>query len=89
MRQVLIQTEYRGTYAGEIPDDADLTQRSMPLYNARMAIYWGTTKGIMELAATGPTSASKISAMANIPMLHGIVAIHTITQEAWEKWMRY
>jgi hypothetical protein len=86
---ILVQTEYRGTYAGEIPDDADLTRRSMPLNNARMAIYWGTTKGVMELAATGPTSTSRISSTANIPMLHGIVAIHEITAEAWAKWTSY
>lgn len=86
MKQVLITTEYRGVFAGEISDKQKLDARSMPLKNARMAIRWGTARGVMQLAETGPTANSKISASADIPMLHGITAILTITPEAWKKW---
>ncbi len=86
MKPVLITTQHRGVFAGLIPDDQDLTAKAMPLKNARMAIYWGTTKGLMELCETGPTGKSKISAPANIPMLHDITAVFDITQAAWEKW---
>jgi hypothetical protein len=58
----------------------------MALTDARMAIYWGTTKGVMELADTGPTSKSKISARADIPVLHDITAVFAITDAAWKKW---
>lgn len=88
MKPVLITTEYRGVFAGLIPEDADLTARSMPLKNARMAIYWGTTKGLMELCETGPTVKSKISAPADIPMLHGVTAVFDITSDAWKMWER-
>lgn len=86
MKQVLITTAHRGVFAGEISDDQDIAAKAMPLSNARMAIYWGTTRGVMELCESGPTKSSKISAPADIPMLHDITAIFTITPEAWAKW---
>lgn len=88
MKQVLVTTQHRGVFAGEIEDDQDITARTMPLKNARMAIYWGTTRGLMELCETGPTSTSKISAPADIPALHDITAVFAITPEAWEKWQK-
>lgn len=86
MKPVLITTEYRGVFAGLLADDQDITARSMPLQSAKMAIYWGTTHGVMELCQTGPTSKSKISSAANIPILHGITAVFDIEPAAWKKW---
>jgi hypothetical protein len=86
MKPVLITTTHRGVFAGLIPDGQDLTAKAMSLNGARMAIHWGTTKGLMELCETGPTSKSKISAPADIPMLHDITAIFAISDKAWEKW---
>jgi len=88
MKQVLITTQHRGVFAGEIPDDQDLTAKAMPLKNAKMAIYWGTTRGVMQLCDTGPTTSSKISQPADIPMLHDITAIFAISEKAWEKWQK-
>ena len=86
MKQVLVTTVHRGVFVGEIEDDQDLAAKAMPLRNARMAIYWGTTKGLMQLCETGPTSSSKISAPADIPMLHDVTAVFAITDKAWAKW---
>ena len=86
MKNVLITTEHRGVFAGQIEDDQDITAKSMPLKNAKMAIYWGTTKGVMELAETGPTNKSKISAKADVPMLHDITAVFDISDKAWSVW---
>ena len=83
---VLVTTQHRGVFAGLIPDDQDLTAKSMALQSARMAIKFGTTRGLMQLAETGPTGNSRISAPADIPVLHDITAIFAITPEAWEKW---
>lgn len=82
-RPVLITTEHRGVFAGLIPADQDLAARSMPLKAARMQIYWGTTRGLMELCETGPTSKSRISAPADIAMLHDITAVFDMTPAAW------
>lgn len=84
--KVLVTTRHRGVFAGEIDDGADLRETSLPLRNARMAIRFGTTRGLMQLAETGPTDSSKISAPADIPVLHDITAIFAITDAAWAKW---
>lgn len=86
MKPVLVTTAHRGVFAGLIDDDQDLTAKAMPLKQARMAIYWGTTKGVMELADTGPTPSSRIGAPADVPMLHDITALFAISDKAWEKW---
>jgi hypothetical protein len=86
MKQVLVTTAHRGVFAGEIEDDQDLTAKAMPLKSARMAIRFGTTRGVMQLAETGPTGNSKISAPADIPMLHDITAVFAVTEQAWVAW---
>jgi hypothetical protein len=86
MKPVLVTTAHRGVFAGLIADDQDITAKSMPLKAAKMAIYWGTTRGVMELCQTGPTRTSKISLPADIAALHDITAIFDITPEAWAKW---
>lgn len=88
MKPVLVTTAIKGVFAGLIPVDQDMTARSMPLKSAKMAIYWGTTKGFMQLAVTGPTETSRISAEADIPMLHDITALCEITDEAWAAWRK-
>jgi hypothetical protein len=55
------------------------------LKGAKMAIYWGTTRGVMQLAATGPTASSKISLAADIEV-RGVTAVFEVTPEAAEKW---
>ena len=85
MKPVLVTTQHRGVFAGLVDDDQDLSAKTMGLKQARMAIYWGTERGVMQLADTGPTSKSHISAPADIPMLHDITAIFEIKDEAWVK----
>lgn len=85
---VLVTTQHRGVFAGLVPADQDMELRAFPLKAAKMAIYWGTTKGVMQLAETGPTGKSKISAPADIPMLHDVTAIFRITDEAWDAWSK-
>lgn len=86
MRPVLVTTKHRGVFAALVPADQDLAAPTMALKEARMAIYWGTTKGLMELCQSGPTSKSCISAPADISVLHDITAVFDITPEAWTKW---
>lgn len=86
MKPVLVTTQHRGVFAGLVEDDHDMTQKNFALKDARMAIYWGTERGVMQLAETGPTDKSRISAKADIPMLHDVTAIFNITNEAWKKW---
>jgi len=81
-RPVIVTTEYRGVFFGYATDTGGET---IMLKGAKMAIYWGTTKGLLQLAETGPTSSSKISAAADIE-LRKITAVMEVMPEAEEKW---
>lgn len=86
MKPVLVTTAHRGVFAGLISENADITSKTLSLSQARMAIYFGTTRGVMELAETGPTGKSRIGATADIPVLHDVTGVFDITEEAWAKW---
>ena len=82
LRPVIVCTEHRGVFFGLASDTSGDPIR---LKDARMAIYWGTTKGVMQLAESGPTSTSKISAKADFEV-RKITAIFEVSPEAAEKW---
>lgn len=88
MKAVILTTKHRGVFFGYVPDDQDMNAPSMGLQGAKMAIYWGTTKGIMQLAETGPTDKSKISAPADIAALHDITAVFAVSPKALKAWER-
>lgn len=82
MRPVIVCTEYRGVFFGFSDDTSGDVIR---LSRAKMAIKWGTTRGVMQLAHTGPTSSSVISAPADIEV-RKITAVFEVTPEALKKW---
>lgn len=81
-RPVIVTTENRGVFYGLATDTSGPT---IHLKRARMAIYFGTTRGLMELAETGPTKNSKISARADMEA-RKITAVFEVTPEAAKKW---
>lgn len=81
-RPVIICTEHRGVFYGLA---TDTTGPTVHLKGARMAIKWGTTRGVMELAETGPTPSSKISARADIEA-RKVTAVFEVTPAAAAKW---
>jgi hypothetical protein len=81
-RAVIVCTVHRGVFFGFAEDTSG---DSIHLRAARMAIYWGTDRGVMQLAHTGPTSKSKISAPADIEV-RGITAIFEVTPAALQAW---
>lgn len=86
LQPVLVTTAHRGVFAGLLSKDQDWSQKTLTLKSAKMAIRWGTTKGVMQLAKDGPPNDSLIGAEADIPVLHDVTAIFLLTPEAWEKW---
>jgi len=82
LRPVIVCTEFRGVFYGLA---GDTSGDVIHLEGARMAMYWGTTRGVMELAQTGPTSKSKISAPADIEV-RKITSVFEVTAEARAKW---
>lgn len=81
-RPVVCCTEHKGVFFGYAEDT---TGPNVNLKGARMAIYFGTTRGVMELAETGPTSKSKISARADIE-IRRITAVFEVTEKAAKAW---
>jgi hypothetical protein len=87
MKNVLITTQHRGVFFAQMDDNSDLTQKTLTgLKNCRMAIYWGTTKGVMELANDGPNKNSKIGAPADVDVMHDVTAVFSVTDKAAERW---
>ena len=86
MKPVLVTTKHRGVFGGLVEDDADTKDATvLELKKARMAIRWGTTEGVAQLAATGPTASTKLGAAADVTA-RDITAVWTITDEAWKGW---
>ena len=89
MKNVLITTNHRGVWFAQVEQDQDLTPTTLTgLKNCKMAIRWGTTKGLQELCDTGPTENSKISAAANIEVLHEVTAVFNVSSKASEAWLK-
>lgn len=88
MKNILITTAHRGVWFAQVDEKKDLTTETLTdLKNCRMAIYWGTTKGLHELCQKGPSKSSRISLPADIPVLHKITAVFAVTEEAAKAWM--
>lgn len=81
-RPVIVCTEHKGVFFGYATDTSG---SEVHLKRSRMAIYFGTTRGVMELAETGPTSKSKISARADLD-LRRVSAVMEVTEAACKKW---
>jgi hypothetical protein len=83
-RPVIVCTEHRGVFFGYVTGP---TKGADPieLKRARMAIRFGTTRGVMELAEVGPNTASKVSARADIEV-RKVTSVFEVTPEAAAKW---
>lgn len=86
-RPVIITTERRGVFHGTL-DSYDEGARVAVLKDAAMAIRFGTTSGLLQLAATGPTAQSQISATAPSIRLELCECIIDVTPAAEEAWKR-
>ena len=86
MKNVLITTQHRGVWFAQVDQKKDLTTKTLTdLKNCRMAIYWGTTRGLQELCDTGPTDESKLSSVSDIEVLHDVTAVFLVSDAAAEK----
>lgn len=81
-RPVIICTVHRGVFFGYA---TDTTGENVTLKRARMAIRWGTTRGIMELAEVGPNATSKISSRADLD-LRAVTCVMEVTPAAVTAW---
>lgn len=82
---VVVTTDKKGVFAGYI--DKLTTNTTLRLEEAQMCVYWDTaTKGVVGLAAKGPTNGCRIGPPAPAITLHGITAIMETSPEAEAAW---
>jgi hypothetical protein len=87
---VLITTDStkRGVFMGFI-DPKDSDKETLEAYEVRMAVFWSQdVKGVLGLAANGPTKSCRITAAAKKATLKGVTAIVEITDEALVAWRK-
>lgn len=90
MKNIIVTTAKKGVWFCQVDEKMDLTPRTLTdLKNCRMAIRWGTTRGIQELADTGPTRSSRISVASDIDVLHDVTAVFAVTDVAAKKWIAH
>jgi hypothetical protein len=83
LRPVIVCTEHRGVFFGWTT--AGVGADPIELKDARMAIRWGTTKGVMQLAESGPTRDSLIGAKADIEV-RKITSVFKVSEAALPVW---
>lgn len=84
-RPVVVTTERRGVFFGNVekiePDN------KIVLTDAQMCVYWSAdVRGVLGLAATGPTKGCKITPAVPRLSLTGVTAIVDVTEAAVEAW---
>ena len=84
-KHVLVTTEHRGVFFGTLKSES---KEYAVLEGARCAIYFGTTRGFLELADTGPTDSSKIGSEVAQLKLYDITSITLVSDKAAEAWRK-
>ena len=82
MNHVLVTTEHRGVFFGELSDDQDRMAKSLTLKNCRNIIMWSGKRGFLGMAAHGPEKESRIGSTAPSVLLHGITSVSECTGDA-------
>lgn len=85
-RAVMVTTAHRGVFFGYTSETEGET---IKLARARMVVYWPTdVRGVLGLAATGPTRGSRITQAVSEMEVRAITAVMEVSPEAvanWEK----
>lgn len=86
MNKVLVTTEFRGVFYGEVKNNKKLPTE-ITLKNARNCIYWSSDcGGFLGLAANGPTSRCRLGTKVSEITLWKITSVTPVSDEAAEKW---
>lgn len=89
-RWVLVTTDKdrRGVFAGRLMGH-DAAAATATLEDAQMAVYWSTdVRGVLGLAATGPTDNCRITPAVPRIELNGVTSVTDLTDEAVKAWRR-
>ena len=85
-KAVLVTTEFRGVFYGEVKKDSKLPEE-ITLTNARNCIYWSSdVGGFLGLASVGPNSSCKIGKKVSEITLYKITSVTPVSEEAIARW---
>ena len=82
---VVVTTEHKGVFFGYLAGDRDSTV--IELDDAQMCVYWSAdVRGVLGLAATGPTRSCRITRAVPKITLQKVTAVIDATAEAVKSW---
>jgi hypothetical protein len=85
-RPVVVTTEHRGVFFGNL-NGQDETAKTITLTDAHMCVYWSEdVKGILGLAATGPSKTCRITPKVPKITLQAVTAVIDATDKAVTAW---
>ena len=85
-RPVVVTTEHRGVFFGNL-NSSDDTDKTVSLTDAQMCVYWSAdVKGVLGLAATGPSRSCKVTPPVPKITLQAVTAVMDATTEAEKAW---
>jgi hypothetical protein len=83
MKALVVCTGKRGVFFGY----GDVSQPDIRLERARMCVYWSAdVKGILGLAATGPSKDCRVTAEVPAITLNDVTAVMEVSDEAEKAW---
>lgn len=81
---VVVTTSHKGVFFG-YGDPSD--KATIRITKARMCVYWSQdVKGILGLAATGPSKSSKVGPAVPAITLRDVTAVMEVSEEAAKAW---
>lgn len=84
LKFLVVTTAHKGVFAGYGKPTANTTIR---LENARMCVHWSAeVKGVVGLAANGPTEGCRIGPAAPAITLQAVTSVMEASKQAEEKW---
>ncbi len=86
-KAVVVTTARHGVFFGYVPTGANLEVDRITLKNCRMCVYWSAdVKGVMGLAATGPSSSCRITPAAPSFSINEVTGVMVCTPQAAAAW---
>ena len=85
-RPCVVTTKHRGVFFGYLDGQSD-TDTVLTLTDVQMCVYWSQdVKGVLGLAATGPSKNCRVTPAVPKMVLQGVTAVMDVTPAAVKAW---
>lgn len=76
----IVTTKHGGVFYGEA--DGPIEGDRIEMKSVRMLIYWGTTRGLLQLADSGPTDKTRMSSVCPSATILSVTAVFRVSMAA-------